>query len=304
MNEHERFEGLLPLYATGQLDKQERAELEGHLAGCAECQADYAMWAEVSSAISATSRAAIAPPSLAGRALERIHARPPLQSAFLRAWHLLQAQALLVQHELWPACAAVMAIGVAVALLADKEGVIRFIAPMVAAASLAALYGPERDPAGELALATPTSPWKILLARLTLVSGYNLLLALMASLVLLAIIPPSLFGALVLAWLGPLTFLSALALLLSLWIGTGNAVMIVYGLWLAQYILPTREAIVIWKLSQAWVTVFSSYQGFWQNSALLLALSILLFGVALMSANRSERIVSRLIGISLAIPRH
>ncbi len=292
MNEHERLEELLPLYAAGQLDKQERAEVEGHLAGCAECQADYAVWMEVSTAISTASRATVAPPVLAERALERIHARPPLQSAFMRAWQLLQAQAPLVQHELWPACAAVMALGVAVALLAEKEGVIRFIAPMVAAASLAAIYGPEHDPATELALATPTSPWKILLARLTLVSGYNLLLALIASLALLAIIPLDLFGALILAWLGPLTFLSALALLLSLWIGTGNAVTIAYGLWLAQYIQPA-PAIGIWKLSPGGAALLSAYQRFWQNPSLLLLFSLLLLGIALTSANRSERVLSQ-----------
>jgi hypothetical protein len=185
-----------------------------------------------------------------------------------------------------------MAIGVVAALLVEKEGVIHFIAPMVAATSLAVIYGPEHDPAIELALSTPTSPWKILLARLTLVSGYNLLLTLMASLVLLVIVPLDLFGTLILAWLGPLTFLSALALLLSLWIGTSNAVTIVYGLWLAQYIQPA-QTIGVWNLSPAWEAFFSAYQRFWQDPMLLLTFSLLLLGVALLSANRPERMFSQ-----------
>jgi hypothetical protein len=287
MDEHERLQALAPLYVAGQLDGSECQEFEQHLAGCAECQADYAMWAAVFATISTANQAVTAPPALAERALGRVHTRPPLQTAFLRAWQLLGAQARLVQHELWPACAAVMAIGVAVALLAEKAGVIQFIAPMVAAASLAILYGPEHDPATELALATPTSPWKILLARLALVSGYNLLLALLASLALLALVPPNVFGALVLGWLGPLAFLSALALLLSLWIGTGNAVMLVYSLWLAQYIRPT-QALGIWQWSPVWEAFFSAYQRFWQNPLLLLTFSLLLLGIALMSANRSR----------------
>ncbi len=291
MNEHDRLRELVPLYAAGQLDEPECEEIKIHLAGCAECQADYAMWLEVSAAISTANRAIAAPSDLAERALKQIHARPPLQIAFLRAWQLLKAQTLLVQRELWPACAAVMAIGVMVALLAEKESVIRFVAPMIAAASLAAIYGPDHDRAAELALATPTSPWKILLARLTLVSGYNLLLALLASVALLAIIPPDLFGALILSWLAPLTFLSALALLLSLWIGTGNAVTLVYGLWLAQYIQPS-QAIGVWKLSPVWDALWA-YQRFWQNPMLLLTLSLLLLGMALMSANRSEQILSQ-----------
>ena len=292
MNDHERYKELLPLYVAGQLGDAERAEIEGHLGGCAECQADHSLWREISAEISTTGRAVVAPPRLVDRALERIHARPPLQAAFLRAWQLLRAQALLVHHELWPACAAVMAIGVVVALLVEKESVIHFIAPMVAAASLAVTYGPEHDPAVELALSTPTSPWKILLARLTLVSGYNLLLALIASLALLVIIPLDLVGALILAWLGPLTFLSALALLLSLWIGTSNAVTIVYGLWLVRTIQPA-QTIGVWELSPAWETLFSTYQQFWQDPMLLLIFSLLLLGIALLSANRSERVFSQ-----------
>jgi hypothetical protein len=292
MSDHERYKELLPLYVAGQLGDAERAEIQGHLSGCADCRADHSMWREVSAEISTTGRAVVAPLQLADCALERIHVRLPLQAAFLRAWQLLRAQALLVHHELWPACAAVMAIGVVVALLVEKESVIHFIAPMVAAASLAATYGPEHDPAVELALSTPTSPWKILLARLTLVSGYNLLLALMASLVLLVIIPPDLVGALILAWLGPLTFLSALALLLSLWIGTNNAVTVVYGLWLARTLQPA-QTIGVWKLSPAWDAFFLTYRQFWQNSMLLLTFSLLLFGFALLLANRSERVFSQ-----------
>ncbi|HEX2995101.1 MAG TPA: hypothetical protein VHP14_09755 [Anaerolineales bacterium] len=48
--------------------------------------------------------------------------------------------------------------------------------------------------------------------------------------------PPDLLGVLALGMLAPMAFLSALALLLSIWIGTSNAIAISYILWLLQSI--------------------------------------------------------------------
>jgi hypothetical protein len=187
---------------------------------------------------------------------------------------------------MWPASAAVMALGAIVALISNHVEFIYFVAPLVAAASLAILFNPEHDPALELTLSTPTSPWKVLLARLSIVSGYNLLLALAATIALLVIVPPELLGTLILGWLGPMTFLSSLALLLSLWIGTSNAIVIAYGLWIVQYV-PYRLA-GAWMVSPGWVSFITTYQQFWQSPTLLLSLSILLFGLALWFANRAS----------------
>jgi hypothetical protein len=177
-----------------------------------------------------------------------------------------------------------MALGVIVALLSKHMEVMYFIAPMVAAATLSILFGAEHDPAYELILTTPTSPWKILLARLSLVSAYNLLLVFGVAAILLIFIPPELLGVMIFGWLAPMAFLSALALLLSLWIGTSNAIVITYILWVAQYI--PYKSIVTWMDSSAWQSVTSIYQQFWQNPMLLLLLSIPLFALALWSASR------------------
>jgi len=112
------------------------------------------------------------------------------------------------------------------------------------------------------------------------VSGYNLLIALAASAALLAMIPPETFGGIILAWLGPLTFLSALALLLALWFGTANPVLVTYGLWLLQY-LPFKIV-----LAPAWQDALLGYQQFWQSTALLLVLALALAAAALWSAAR------------------
>ncbi len=284
MNAHQRYEDWLPLYAAGQLDPFDRLEMELHLNACETCRADLDLWRAVGTEVTASSSEVLAPPGLAERALERVHAPSPFQRAFLRTASLLRAQVYLVRREMWPASAAVMAMGVIVTLLLKKE-VVHFVAPLVAAASLAAIFGPEHDPACELTRATPTSPWKVLLARLTLVHGYNLLLALASSLFLLTILPPALLWTLILGWLGPMTFLSALALLLSLWIGTGNSVAVAYGLWLIQF--PRFEVAFSPSTAAAWTPILEAYRQFWSSPLLLIGLGLLLLIVALWSAGRS-----------------
>jgi len=279
MNEHQRYEDRLPLYAAGQLEPLERAEMERHLHDCAECRADLDLWRAVGIEVAASSSQTSAPPGLSERALARLHAPSPLRRALLRASSLLHAQAYLVRREMWPASAIIMAISTLVTYLSGKMEFVYFIAPLVAAASLAAIYGPENDPASELTLATPTSPWKVLLARLTLVHAYNLFLALAASLFLLLLIPPDLLGTLIVGWLGPMTFLSALALLLSLWIGTSNSIAIAYGLWLIQF--PRYELSIDPSTTAAWLPFLEAYRQFWGSPLLLIGLGILLLGIAL-----------------------
>ena len=299
MKPHERIAELLPLHAAGQLNEADRTEVELHLDGCAVCRSELELWRAVSAEVVAADRAVIPPAGMAEGALRRVRSgtissttvpsasfpASRFRSKALRLFALLRAQAFLVRREMWPASAAVMAIGIAVTFLVDKVEVLRFIAPLVAAASLAAIFGPEHDPACELTLATPTSPWKVLLARLTLVHGYNLLLALAASLFLLIIVPPEALGALILGWLGPMTFLSALALLLSLWIGTGNSVAVAYALWLLKF--PRFELALSPAAAAAWTPVLEAYRRFWGSPLLLIGLGVVLLLLALWSVGRS-----------------
>jgi hypothetical protein len=281
MNEHQGYEDRLPRYAAGQLEPLERSEIERHLHTCAECRADLELWRAVGVEVVASSSQITAPHGLSERALRRLHAPSPLRRAFLRAASLLHAQAYLVRREMWPASAIIMAISAIVTYLFGKTEIIRFIAPLVAAASLAAIYGPEHDPASELTLATPTSPWKVLLARLTLVHAYNLALALASSLFLLLLIPPELLGGLILGWLGPMTFLSALALLLSLWIGTNNSIAIAYGLWLVQVQFPGNGPAAAPSTTPAFLQYLEAYRQFWSSPLLLIGLGLLLLVIAL-----------------------
>ncbi len=274
----------LILYVADQLDEPERGRFEEHLSSCAECQADLQLWRAVRQEVVGSQPTAAAPAHLAEQALDRVHHPTTPRSALRRVFQLLRSQALLVQREMWPASAAVMALGAAVAVVSRHAEFIYFITPLVAAASLSFLFRPEHDPAHELLLAAPTSAWKLLLSRLAIVSAYDLLLAFAALSVLMLAFPPGLLGTLAVGLLAPMAFLSALALLLSLWIGTGQAIAITYSLWLIQY--ATYQLVGTWMRSPAWTVVVHAYQVFWQRPALLLALSVPLLLLALRSANR------------------
>ena len=278
---------LLPQYAAATLAGEERRAVEAHLALCPACREELALWREVGAAVTAESAALpTLPPRLVDAALAR--ARRPRPGAVRRAWTLLWAQVPLVRREIWPASALVMALGYLLAVTNgtwNPTGVIAAIAPLVAAVGIAAIYGPENDPGLELALATPTSPRQVLLARLALVFGYDLLLALMASLGLLAGRPVLLLWTIILGWLAPMTFLSALALLLSLYVGTANATMVAFLLWLARG-LALDAASESEAPSVAFRTWALMCERVWTDPALLLALSAALLTAAVWVAGR------------------
>ncbi len=287
MNTHQRYQKLIPLYAADQLSQEEHKEIEAHLATCDVCREELIFWQDLSAEVTGANAQISAPPHLINRALREINSPKPRRRIFLKAFNIIRSQIHLVKKEIWPASAAVIGLGLTTALISDQAGILTFIAPLVAAASLATIYGVENDIANELTLATPTSPWKILLARLALVSGYNLLLSLAASLVLSSVIATEFIGTLVLSWLGPLTFLSALALVLSLLIGTGNSVVITYAIWTAQYIRPPL-LLEQWPLYNLWECFLVKYQSFWQSPATLLCLALIFFCAALLTAQFSE----------------
>ncbi|HNT55483.1 MAG TPA: zf-HC2 domain-containing protein [Anaerolineaceae bacterium] len=291
MNDHRRnhrrnHQGLvdrLPLYAAGQLAEPERAKLDRHLAICPSCRAELELWLAVGSEVSSANAGVQAPAGLVERARERIQAPSALQRAITRTFSLLFSQAYLVRREMWPSSAILMAMGIMTTLLLQKVALVSYFAPLVAAASLAAIFGPEHDPACELTLATPTASWKILLARLTLVHGYNLLLTLGASLIVLFMVPPELLWGLILSWLGPMTFLPALALLLSLWTGSGNSVAVAYGLWLLQFVHPH------WLpgyLAALLTPVVDAYRQFWASPLMLVSAGLVLLLAALWLSGR------------------
>jgi hypothetical protein len=92
------------------------------------------------------------------------------------------------------------------------------------AAGSAFISGASVDPGFELTIATPTSVRLVMLCRMVIVLGYNMLLALLASAVFAAVYGGSLWGFVQL-WLGPMFFLSSLCLALSLIVGSTFALL-------------------------------------------------------------------------------
>jgi hypothetical protein len=148
---------------------------------------------------------------------------------------LALAEARLVRISVLVASALVMAFGVVVAAIpasVDGGDILSLLSPVVAAAGIAGVYGPQRDPAFEVVAATPTSPRLILLTRIALVFGYDLVLALAASGAMAAAgADPAGMRALIVAWLGPMALLSALSLVLVVWVGPDVAVVVAVALW-------------------------------------------------------------------------
>ena len=298
MSCNNRLAELIPFYAADTLDDSERLAVEAHLAVCADCQAELALWADVGAAIAEENVAIGAPPvSLVESALAVACATAP--APWERAWQLLRPQVKLLRREIWLASALVMAIGYFVAVFGASEqaatSALEVVAPFVAAAGVALIYGTESDPALEITLATPTSPRQVLLARLALVFGYDLALSLLATVGLLAVVPVDLLSGIILNWLGPMTLLSALALLLSVSIGTGNAITAASMLWLSRWIAHGqlgRSSHRV-ELGSSIISLGAVYDSLWSNTFALMIAAAVLTIVALLIVGRQEHFLLR-----------
>jgi hypothetical protein len=269
MNDHLWFEENLPLFVNGQLTQEEFTKMQLHLDGCSRCREELALWQSISQEVIRLDETIPAPLGLTAKVLQPTHRRHfPLIEALRHAWQLLKMQTPLVRQDMWLASVGMMAIGVAVAVITKRSSLIYFLAPLIAAAMLTLIYGPENDLASELTRATPTSPAMVLFARLTLVSVFNLALGMIASLTVSVLLPGVSFWILVLTWLEPMAFLSMLALFLSLWMGSGNAVFITYGLWVIQYI-PFQQIQLLARFP-AWMQKLTILQTFWGNTPFLI----------------------------------
>jgi hypothetical protein len=234
---HEEALGLVPQLAAGAIEGLRKMRLEEHLTGCADCRRSLEDWRRVGAAVRQASPAIVQPPpALLQTVIDQV-ARPAAAHSLALSAQLLAAQAPVVRRQIWSASAVVMAIGFAMALLSGRDGAgsLAAIAPLIAAAGIAFIYGPGNDPPLEIMLAAPTSPRVILLARLVLVFGYDLLLALAAS-IGLALVGRGTggFEAVILLWIGPMLLLSALSLAVAVRFGSAAGVGLAIGLWALQ----------------------------------------------------------------------
>ena len=274
----------LAAYAAGTLSASARAGVAQHLAACARCQADLAAWQAVRDAARAALPAAVTPRRdlLAGvqARLEGGRAGAPggPRHAALLALQLLGVQQRLLRRRLLAGCALVLALGLPVAASAANGmggALLALLAPLAAAVGVALTCGPEADPAREVTMATPTAPRAVLLARFTVIVGYDMIFALAASVVMVLAGGAGPLPAVVAQWLGPLLLLAALSLVLSLWLGPPVAAGCALGLWAARVLAGALPPALT-------VTPFLEVIAFlWSTNLLTLGGSLLLGAAAL-----------------------
>jgi hypothetical protein len=309
---------LLAAYVGGAVDAPTGRRIEEHLAHCPDCSREALTWRQVGGVLRDESHvdappayvlaavleqialekgraapgiapavvAGIAPPS-AMRSLPSLlhgHVTPRRRRPYV--WQVVREQARLVHTSIWLASALVMALGwlVAVSTEAASSGlVLQLVAPIVAACGVSLIYGPETDPFLEVIQATPASPRLLLLARLTVVFGYDCALTVVATLGLTALGDGGGVWTLTQEWLGPILLLSALALVLAQHLGPSAAMAIALLLWGARVISAANGHLGLLDGQLAHLLAAG-----WSTNALTLTGALVLLGAALVSVQHRE----------------
>jgi hypothetical protein len=281
-------------FVAGALGEPERARVADHVAGCRACATELAAWRATARALregvpeppgqelvaGVLRRAALAPP------------RPVTRPSWRLAPQLVRTQVRLVGRGVWIASMLVMGLGAVLTLVSMRTSavpgqVLALVAPVVAAGGVAGLYGPARDPGHEIVASTPAHPRLILLARLTLVVGYDVALALLASAVL-ALLGRDTVGlmSLVGAWLGPLALLTALSLVVGVRFGPDIAMAAALGLWALRLLDGTQ-------LVSGIRAVTAPVAAIWSTRPLTFAIAAVLCAAGLVLADGRIRVARR-----------
>ncbi len=158
----------------------------------------------------------------------------------LRSWRpflLVRTQLRIVGGALWIASAMVMLLGMIVTLLSYQPGQsyallpFTWIMPMVAALGVAVVTAGDTPGMMELELSTATDVRTLLTVRMALVFSFNLLLGILLSTSLSLTHTTLTLWPMVMAWLAPMSLLSAVALLLGLYTGPQTGALLAFGLW-------------------------------------------------------------------------
>jgi hypothetical protein len=200
---------------------------------------------------------------------------------------LLLSQVRVIQREIWLASAVLLALGVFVTLTNNGIGFLPFatLAPIVAAGSIGMLFDSDFQAMLEIEETSRASARLLLLARLTLVFSFNLVVALAGSVILAIFDSETLLMPLILSWLAPMSFLSGLAFFLSI---TGRNTLFASGfslvIWMGHLIFPTLP-------QQNWLTLLLSLPGLAEPSyrPLLVLTGLLLVVVSLWQVGVVER---------------
>ncbi len=231
---------LLPAYVNGQLDATSSRWMREHLVFCASCRLELTTWEALRDTAREVSLATPLPSSnvmdrggdkIALAKEARVAKRWSPVRLLRRGWLVFRAQIPLIHRSLWVASALVCLFGLVLTLIMGSHPEVQrrwagnllvlFIV-IVGASGSAFIYGSSVDPGFELAIATPTSVRFVMICRMLIVLGYNLVLGILASAAFATVYGGGLWG-MVHLWLGPLLFLSSLCLTISLLLGSAFA---------------------------------------------------------------------------------
>lgn len=158
-------------------------------------------------------------------------------------WLLVRAQVRVVRRGLLLASVFILALGALVSDAVYSPGVdaarlpLALLAPLVSAVGVSLLYGVDLESIQEFLLSLPVTPRLVLLARLVLLYGVNLLAALIGSAAMALTNTHLSFLPLVGAWLAPMTFLAALAFCLTiLTLRPSLSILLCALLWVSQVV--------------------------------------------------------------------
>jgi hypothetical protein len=294
----------LEWFVNHTLSSKERTAIETHLAECAVCRTEVAVWIELRQAMQRVSARTPEPRADLFLQIERqlnVFPSPAswLRSLFQAAGFALTvcgehfwAQARLIRRDLfWMPLFIVPLVSLTVYLppWQHSPGTAALLAALLTALGMAFLYGQEVDPAREMTLVTRTSPHLVLGVRCCLVFGYDLLLncgLVLPFLALQGIVTPAWFLA---NWLAPLCCLSAIALLLSILVNASTAVLVCILLWSLR-LFGSVQAFLLGggqMLPQApWQ---QQYENFWHQGPLLFVVATLAVLLTFIVLERKER---------------
>lgn len=213
---------------------------------------------------------------------------PQAKSSWRESWILLLLwnQTKIIQSEIWIASLLVMALGTIVTLVSfdPTSGALTplaIAAPVISAIGIGLLYDSDSALIRDLENSTQASVQVLLLARLTLVFGFDLALALGGSVLLATLTSDLSFMPLVMSWLAPMTFLSALAFFLS--VVSVNAVIggvVSLVLWTLHVFMQTvdGDTLIVQVLSLEGLAVASSRPFLFICAVLLILLALWISG--------------------------
>jgi len=291
---------LLPAYVNGRLDQASAGRVQEHLLQCETCQFELSTWEAIRDASQFVMASAPLPSS---QILDQVWAKidaPATQEVVTRRWspgymllHLwlvFKKQIGIIHKSIWIVSAMVMVFGCILVLVAtsgdhshirDAQLLLALFASVIGASGAAFIYGAENDVCFELTLLIPTSIRIVMICRMVLVVGYNLLLSALAS----TILALSYGGGpweIIQLWLGPMLLLASISLAISLMVGSVIAL-------LFSLILEATQALPTY-MEKGLIGLQLAHPELWQTNPTILLLAVFFFVFAILYAPRQPRL--------------